>query len=161
MKIDGAFIGQAVEKSGQSSTQAKGKTGGADDDAFGALLQSEAQPAGQTAGQDSAVYGPTSVAGLLSLQAIARGAAQPSRSSEAISSLNSVLDGLDSLHNALKTTTSPKDINSLIEGINQQAASLDDKTAGLPADSGLRDLAEETKIAAYMESLKLKRGDYS
>jgi hypothetical protein len=167
MKIDGTLSGQTVEKSGQSSVQSSGQTSGTDGDAFAALLQTEVQSAGETTGQESALCGSTSVANLLSLQSIVQSSAvqssaQPSQatSSQAISSLSTVLDGLDSLQNALQGTKSPKEINSLIDQINQQAAGLDDKTASLPADSGLRDLAEETKVTAYMESMKWKRGDY-
>ena len=161
MKIDGTLIGQAVEKSGPSSAKTKEVAGGAEGDAFAALLQGEVQSSGETTvGQNSAVCGPTSVAGLLSLQSIVSGATPPSQTSEAVSSLNTVFDGLDSLQNALRTSQSPKQINSLIEQINQQAAGLDDKVKGLPSDSGLRDLAEETKVTAYMESTKWKRGDY-
>ena len=160
MKIDETLIGQAVEKSVQSSAQAKGLRSAAGDDAFAALLQGEVESAGKTGGQDSGVCGPASVAGLLNLQSIVQGAGQASRTSEAVSSLNTMIDGLGSLRNALQGAKSPREIDSLIQQVNQQAAGLDAKMTGLPADSRLRDLAEETKVTAYMESLKWKRGDY-
>ena len=80
--------------------------------------------------------------------------------SQAISALDGVLTQFDSLKNALQGNQSPKEINALIEQINAQTAGLDDKMSGLPADHQLRDMAEELKVTAYMESLKWKRGDY-
>ena len=159
MKIDETLISQAVEKSDQSSGQAKGLKS---DDAFASLLQGEVESAGKTGDQDGGVCDTASLAGLWSLQAPSvQGAGKTSQtSSEAVSSLNTVLDGLDSLQNALQGTKSPKEINSLIEQINQQAAGLDTQMSGLPDDSPLRGLAEETKVTAYMESMKWKRGDY-
>ncbi|MCL5406375.1 MAG: hypothetical protein M1398_06625 [Deltaproteobacteria bacterium] len=165
MKIDGTLIRQAVEESGQAGAgqspgQAKGAKSAAGGDAFANLLQSEVESAGETGGQDSGVYGPTSVSGLWGAQSIVPGLGQPSPTSETISSISTILDGLDSLQNALQATKSPKQINSLIQQINEQAAGLDNKMTGLPANSRLRDLAEETKVTAYMESMKWKRGEY-
>ncbi|MGC9195960.1 MAG: hypothetical protein ACP5IL_10965 [Syntrophobacteraceae bacterium] len=157
MKIDQTIVTQAVEDSGQSGPT-KGTQGGSD--AFATLLQNEVGPTGQADGQDSAVCGPGALGGLYSTQAIIPSSPQTSSSSETVSSLSSIFDGLDSLQDALNASKSPKEINSLIERINGQAAGLDDKMSGLPADSPLRDLAEETKVTAYMESLKFKRGDY-
>ena len=48
----------------------------------------------------------------------------------------------------------------MIEQVNAQAAALDDKVSGLSSDHQLRDMAEELKVTAYMESLKWNRGDY-
>jgi hypothetical protein len=158
MKIDQTIVTQAVEDSAQAAGTAKGTPGGAD--AFATLLQNEVGSTGQAGGQDSAVYGPGAMPGLYSTQAIIPTSPQTSSSSQTVSSLSSIFDGLDSLQTALNASKSPKEINSLIEQINGQAAGLDDKMRGLPADSPLRDLAEETKVTAYMESLKLKRGDY-
>ena len=166
MKIDPKSIGETVEESGKarsapSPAKVKSSPGASDGDAFASLLLNEVQSAGETVGQDSAVSGPASLSSPWSTQSILQASGQPSSpSSGTITSLNSIFDGLDSLQSALQGVKSPKDINSLIEQINQQAAGLDDKMSGLPANSKLRDLAEETKVAAYMESLKWKRGDY-
>lgn len=165
MKIDGVFDRQAVEESGksraaQSAGQTKGTNSASGDDPFATLLQSEVGSAGETGDPDSAVYGPAGLTGPWSTQSIVQAAGQTSPTSRAISSLSSIFDGLDSLQNGLQANKSPKEINSLIEQINQQAAGLDDKVSGLPANSQLRDLAEETKVTAYMESMKWKRGDY-
>ncbi len=160
MKIDGTLSGQAVEKSAQSSAKAKGQASGAATDPFAALLQNEVDSTGQTGSQDSSVGGVASVAGLWGLQPVALASGQSSPTSQAISSISGVLDGLDSLRNALKGANSPRQIDSLVQQVSEQAAALADKTSTLPADSGLRDLAEETKVTAYMESVKWSRGDY-
>lgn len=160
MKIDGTLNGQEVEKSAQSSARAKGQASGAATDPFAALLQSEVDSAGQTGSQDSAACTAASVAGLWGLQPIAPASGQSSQTSQAISSISGVLDGLDSLQNALKGASSPRQIDSLVQQVSQQASALADKASTLPADSGLSDLAEETKVTAYMESVKWKRGDY-
>ena len=158
MKIDQTVVTQAVEDSAQAGQAVKGGQGGAD--AFATFLQKEVGAAGQTDGQSSAVSGPGALAGIYGTQAIMPSFSETSPSSRTVSSLSSIYDGLDSLRQALNTSKSPKEINSLIEQINSQAAGLDNKMSGLPADSPLRDLAEETKVTAYMESLKFKRGDY-
>jgi uncharacterized phage infection (PIP) family protein YhgE len=86
--------------------------------------------------------------------------AQAPQLPQTISAVNDVLTQLDSLKNALRQTGSPKEIDALIEQINAQAADLDGKMSGLPADHKLRDIAEELKVTAYMESTKWRRGDY-
>ena len=107
-----------------------------------------------------AVCEPGGLPGPLGIQSLISNSAQPPELSQAISALDSTLTQFDSLKNALQQNLSPKQINSLIEQINEQTAGLDDKMSGLPADHQLRNMAEELKVTAYMESLKWKRGDY-
>ncbi|MGC8491694.1 MAG: flagellar assembly protein FliX [Syntrophobacteraceae bacterium] len=158
MKIDGIYTGQAIEKSGAAQTkESKSASSGND---FAGLLAGEIDSAGKSGALESGVGGPESVAGLMGAQALALNPAQSSGTSEAVSSLTSMLDGLDSLQNALQGGSSPKQIDSLIKQVNQQASGLDAATSALPADSNLRGLAEEAKVTAYMESVKWRRGDY-
>lgn len=96
----------------------------------------------------------------MGVQSLISNSAQSPELSQAISALDSTLTQFDSLKNALQQNLSPKQINSLVEQINEQTAGLDDKMSGLPADHPLRNMAEELKVTAYMESLKWKRGDY-
>lgn len=158
MKIDETLSSQAVQKSMQSSGAPSQNAVG--NDAFAQLLDGEIAGLGEETAPDSAVCGPGSVQGFWAPQSLMSNSAQTSQLTEAVSSLDDVLTQLDSLKNALQQTRSPKEINSLIEQINEQTAGLDDKMSGLPADHQLRDIAEELKVTAYMESLKWRRGDY-
>jgi hypothetical protein len=156
MRIDEILSGQAVQESKQS--EEAGSPGG--DDAFAPLLQSEIAGQGQNTALDGAVSGSGGLSGPWGIQSLVSNSAQPAELSQAISALGGVLTQFDSLTNALQESKSPKEINALIEQINVQTAGLDDKMSGLPANHQLRDLAEEVKVTAYMESLKLRRGDY-
>ena len=156
MKIDETLNQQAVQESQQSTGQ---KTVSSDD-AFATLLQSEISGPQSDAAGDSAVYGSGGISGPLGIQSLISNSAQTPEVSQAISALDSALTQLDSLKNALQKNVSPKEVNSLIEQVNVQTAGLDEKMSGLPADHQLRDMADDLKVTAYMESLKWKRGDY-
>ncbi len=160
MRIDRVLSGQSA----QESKHSEGAGSAVGDDAFALLLQSEivgqeqeTAPHGPAPG---AISGPEVLSGLLGIQSDVSNSAQAPELSQAISALDGVLTQLDSLKNALQGVKSPKEINALIEQINAQTAQLDDKMNGLPDNHQLRDLAEELKVAAYMESLKWRRGDY-
>jgi hypothetical protein len=141
----------------QESQQSTGTKTVSSDNAFATLLQSEISgPQSETA----AVCEPGGLPGPLGIQSLISNSAQSPELSQAISALDSTLTQFDSLKNALQQNLSPKQINSLIEQINEQTAGLDDKMSSLPADHQLRNMAEELKVTAYMESLKWKRGDY-
>ena len=155
MIIDEILNQQAIQESQQST----GPKTVSSDNAFAMLLQSEISgPQSETVRY--AVCEPGGLPGPLGVQSLISNSAQPPELSQAISALDSTLTQFDSLKNALQQNMSPKQINSLIEQINAQTAGLDDKMSGLPADHQLRDMAEELKVTAYMESLKWKRGDY-
>ncbi len=156
MKIDETLSLKALQESNQPS--ANKSAGG--DQAFALMLQGEISDQPQQIAQGDAVSLPGSIPAIPGTQSMAPGSTQTPDASEAISALDGVLSQLDALKDALQKTGSPKDINSLIEGINSQTAGLDDKMSGLPADHKLKDIAEELKVTAYMESLKWKRGDY-
>ncbi|MGA2400588.1 MAG: hypothetical protein ABSG91_02640 [Syntrophobacteraceae bacterium] len=156
MRIDETLKQQAIQESQQST----GQKSVSSDDAFALLLQSEISGSQAEVASDSAVCGLGGVAGPLGIQSMIPASAQTSGLSQAISALDSTLTQFDSLISAIQENKSPREINSLIEQINAQTAGLDDKMSGLPADHQLRDMAEELKVTAYMESLKWRRGDY-
>jgi hypothetical protein len=156
MRIDETLNQQAIQESQQSTGQ---KTVSSDN-AFAMLLQSEISGSPSEAAGDSAVSGAGGISGTLGIQALISNSAQTPEVSQAISALDGALTQFDSLKNALQANTSPKEINSLIEQINVQTAGLDEKMSGLPADHQLRNVADDLKVTAYMESVKWKRGDY-
>ena len=156
MRIDGNPSSQYV----QVSTQSKEAQGADGKDAFASLLQNEISGQAQEISAESSVSGPESLPGLWGITSLPPNSIQSPEVSQAVSALDGVLSQFENLQNALLETTSPKEINGLIDQINAQAAGLDDKMSGLPADHQLRNLAEELKVNAYMESLKWNRGDY-
>jgi hypothetical protein len=158
MKIDDILSGQNIQESKSSSTP---KTADGGSDAFAMLLQNEIVGQGQPAAPDDAVSGPAGLTSLLGVQALISNSDQTPEVSTAMSAIDDVLTQLDSLGGALQQgNKTPKEIDALIQGINSQAAGIDDKISGLPADHKLRDMAEEVKVTAYMESTKWNRGDY-
>lgn len=155
MRIDEIQNQQAV----QESEQSKGPQSGTGDSVFALLLQSEITGPGEETAPSGALCEPISIPNL-GIQALSVNSAQAPQLPQTISAVNDVLTQFDSLKNALQQTGSPKEINALLEQINAQAADLDGKMSGLPADHKLRDIAEELKVTAYMESTKWRRGDY-
>jgi hypothetical protein len=149
MRIDEVLNQQAVQESQQSTGQKSTST----DDAFAQLLKSEISGSGTLAVSDD-------ISGSLGIQSITSSSVQSPELSQAISAIDSAITQLDSLSNAIQQNKSPKEINTMIEQVNAQAAALDDKVSGLSSDHQLRDMAEELKVTAYMESLKWNRGDY-
>ncbi len=142
------------------SKELKDKKSVGPNDAFALLLKSEiAGPEGETA-PDNTVTGPETLPGLWSLESSDTDSENAPDLSKPISALDSTIDQLDSLEKALQTNKSPKEIDALIQQINSQVASLDDKLGSLPTNHPLREMAEDMKITAYMESTKWKRGDY-
>jgi hypothetical protein len=156
MRIDEVLSSQVVQESKQSNASQSAKG----DDAFALLLQNEiAKPQEQTV-EDDAVCQSESLSAPRGSQPLVPTSAQSPEVSQSVSALDGVLTQLDSLQNALREAKSPKDVDALIEQINTQTAGLDAKMSGLPADHPLRDMAEDLKVTAYMESVKWKRGDY-
>jgi len=158
MRIDEILSQQAVQESKQSNVS----QGAGGDNTFALVLQNEiAKPEEETV-TDGAVGESGSLPGLWGPQSLMANSAQaPPEVSQAVSALDGVLTQLDSLKNALGEAKSPKEVGAMIEQINTQTADLDEKMAGLPAGHALRDMAEEVKVTAYMESVKWRRGDYS
>ncbi len=156
MRIDEILSQQAAQESEQSSgSQSAGR-----DDAFALLLQEVIAGPGEETVPDGAVCESGSAPGLWGIQPLSPNSAQASEASQALSALDGVLTQFDSLKNALQEVKSPKEVDALIEQINAQTAGLDDRMSGLPADHQLREMAEELKVTAYMESVKWRRGDY-
>ncbi len=157
MKIQDLLGKQAI----QGDTSVKKQDGAASPDDFAALLQNELSGM-QTGSAPSSVTGPEPASPLTNLSSIlgVGAASDNSAVAQPVSAIEDTLAGLDSLGQALQGDKSPKEINSLIDKINAQAAGLDDKLSGLPTNHPLKDLGEEVKIAAYTESVKWKRGDY-
>jgi hypothetical protein len=160
MKIDQVLSEQTIKESKRSG----GACSEGADAAFTQLLESEIAEQGQaTAPEGSApsgVSGMEGLSGLWGAQSPVSNSAQTPMLSQAVSALDGVLTQFDSLANALQGVKSPKEINGLIEQLNTQTASLDDKVSELPANHQLKDLVEELKVASYMESVKWNRGDY-
>ncbi len=156
MKLDEILNQQAI----QESQQSKGRQSAGADDAFALLLQSELSGSGAQAVSNDAVCGVGDLPGSPGIQSSIANAVQSPELSQALSALDGAVTQLDSLSDALQQNKSPKEIDALIEQVNAQADALDDKMSGLPSDHQLRDMAEEFKVTAYMESLKWKRGDY-
>jgi hypothetical protein len=156
MKIDDVLGGQPVQESKQSE---ESQSAGASD-SFALLLQGEIAGQAQQVSTEGTVNGLADFPGIWGVQSPASNSSQPTGLSQAVSTLDGVLAQFDSLKDALQGVKSPKEINAMIEQISAQTAGLDDKMNGLPADHQLRDLAEEFKVSAYMESVKWNRGDY-
>jgi hypothetical protein len=156
MKIDEILSGQAAQVSKKSEDVGKAGT----DDAFALLLQNEIAGQEQETAPNEVAGSSDAISSLPGVQSETSDSADSHDLSQAISALDGVLTQFDSLQNALQTTASPKEIGALIGQLNTQTASLDDSMSSLPEDHQLRDLAEEVKVTAYMESLKWKRGDY-
>ena len=156
MRIDETLKQQAMQESQQST----GLKTVSSDNAFAMLLDSEMSGPQSEAASDSAVCGSGGISGPSGIQPLLSNSSEAPEVSQAVSALDSTLTQLDSLKNALQENKSPKEINSLIEQINAQTAGLDEKMSGLPADHQLREMADDLKVTAYMESLKWKRGDY-
>ncbi|MCG8552486.1 MAG: hypothetical protein MI799_18945, partial [Desulfobacterales bacterium] len=73
-----------------------------------------------------------------------------------------LLNSLESYASLLDNTNVPlKDIKSVLEGLNEDAASLLEETLSLGEDDQeLIDIANSTAITAKTEYLKFQRGDY-
>ncbi len=157
MKIQDILSQQPI----QSDENIKKKQDGSQpSEAFSALLENELTGI-QTGSGSSAVTGTDPALALSGMTGVLGiGNTTDPALTQPISAIENTLDDLDSLGQALQGNKSPKEINSIVEKINAQAAGLDDKLSGLPTDHPLKDLGEEVKIAAYTESVKWNRGDY-
>jgi hypothetical protein len=156
MRVDEILKQQAV----QENQQVNGRQSAGTDDAFALLLENEMSGSGTQAVSDDAVSGVEDLSTTLGVQSSILNTGQSPELSKAISAMDAAVTQLGSLSDALQQNRSPKEIDTLIEQVNGQAASLDDKMSGLPPDHQLRGMAEEFKVTAYMESLKWKRGEY-
>ncbi|MHC1726653.1 MAG: hypothetical protein AB9866_11675 [Syntrophobacteraceae bacterium] len=151
MRIDDILKQQGV----QQETDLKTRKGDRNEGAFEKLLESEMSGVGSNVGADP-VLGPGGLNAVWGIESMTAG----SELSQPISALENTLSSIDLLGEALQGNKSPKEIDTIIARINSSAAELDEKLSGLPADHPLKDMAEEVKVAAYIESVKWKRGDY-
>jgi hypothetical protein len=156
MKIDDVLGSQTVQESKKSEESQSTGAG----DSFALLLQGEITGQAQQVSTEATVNGPADFPPVWGVQSPVSNLSQQPGLSQAVSTLDGVLAQFDSLKDALQGVKSPKEINAMIEQISAQTAGLDDKMSGLPADHQLRDLSEELKVSAYMESVKWNRGDY-
>jgi hypothetical protein len=157
MKVDEILKQQAV----QETQQATGRQGAGSNEDFALLLQNEITGAGTSAVSESSVSGVDNLSSAFGiLQSSISNLTQSPELQQAVTAVDGAVAQLGSLSDALQQDKSPKEIDALIEQIQEQAAGLDEKLGGLPSDHQLRDLAEEFKVTAYMESVKWKRGDY-
>ncbi|MFZ2448137.1 MAG: hypothetical protein WAW37_17405 [Syntrophobacteraceae bacterium] len=82
------------------------------------------------------------------------------QASDGIAAIEDVIAKLQSLEQALQGDASPKQVDLIVAKIGDAAAKLREKTDSLPGNDSLRDISEEVSVAAYMESVKWRRGDY-
>ncbi len=151
MKIDDLIRQQAI----QGTTEAKKQDAAKSGEDFAALLQSEITGS-QLGAEASPISGTGSISSILSIDPMS----ENEQLSGPISAIEDTLTQLDSLGEALQGNKSPREIDAIINRVNSEAAGLDGKLSGLPGDHPLKDVAEEVKIASYVETVKWKRGDY-
>lgn len=157
MRIDEILSQQAI----QESQDLKGRQSTGTEDAFALLLQNEMSTSGSSTVSSDVVSEVDDLSGTLGVQSSISNAVQSPELLQAISAIDGAVTQLGSLSDALRQNKSSKEIGAMIEQIGEQSSGLDDKISGLPSDHQLRDMAEEVKVTAYMESLKWKRGDYT
>ena len=156
MRVDD-ILKQVIQQNGQTTGQSSSGT----DTSFDLLLQSEISSSEAQSAPNSDFSGVEDLSGTLNIQPLISNATPASSESQALGALDDAMNQLTSLNDAISRNKSPKEINSLIEQHNSGAAGLDDKLSGLASNHPLRDISEELKVTSYMESVKLKRGDYS
>lgn len=152
MKIDDIGKQQAIQWNREDTRQVSN----AADGGFASLLQDEIEDTSIEAGSGSAVSEISSIPGMLALQSTTA-----TNATDQIDAVGSVIDTLDSLGTALKQNASPKQVDSLISQLGDQASGLRSTLGDLPEDHPLQQMSEELNITAYMESVKSKRGDYA
>lgn len=150
MKIDDIGRQQSIQWNQENPKQVSSTADGG----FAALLQDEIE--GNTeVNSEAAVSGIGSIPALLQIQPVAA-----SSTTDQIDAVGSVIDTLDSLGAALKQNASPRQVDTLIGQLGNQAAGLRNTLSDLPEDHPLQQMSEELNITALMESIKSKRGDY-
>lgn len=151
MRIDDILKQQGVQQEKELKTRKDDPIAGT----FEKLLESEMSGVGSTVGPDP-VLGPGSLNAVWGIESMNAG----SELSQPISAIENTLSSIDLLGEALQKNKSPREIDAIISKINSGAAELDEKLSGLPPGHPLKDVAEEVKVTAYVESVKWKRGDY-
>lgn len=151
MKIDDLLKSQII----QGNPEVDKKKAEGRDDAFATLLQNEMASVQGTAPQ-------TDISALdagLQISAL-QGVPGDSDFTNSIESMQDVISKLQSLETGLQENLSPKEIDGIVGEISDASARLKDNMRSLPDNTELSDMAEEINIAAYMESVKWRRGDY-
>jgi len=151
MKIDHIYQPQEILSDSVKDKRAAPKPG----DDFAAMLGSEMSQVDEME-SDAVVSGPDPAFSVPCLTGIL---ADPDAAGR-ISDLEDVLASLQSLENGLRENTSPKAVEEIIQKIGAASDKLRESARGLPEDAPLSRIAEEANIAAYMESIKWRRGDY-
>jgi hypothetical protein len=150
MKIDDV---SKVQPGVQNPRSEKRGAVGAED--FTALLKDEMSNTGGTEQADSV----SDLDALSGVPGLSPAISDPALA-DRISAVENVITKLDSLDKALNdNSVSPKKLDGIIQELGEAAARLHKSVEGL--SSPLSDMSEEANVLAYMESVKLRRGDYA
>lgn len=150
MKIGNIWGQQPVQENPEIGSQSRPEQDGS----FAALLEAEMGGGVREAGADriaiSEMQGLSALAPLTGATDLSGG----------ISAIEEALSGLDSLQDALLSNGSAREVDAIAYRLDAGVLDLQDRLESLPEDHPLRRLGEEINVAAYMESVKWKRGDY-
>jgi hypothetical protein len=121
---------------------------------FAALLQDEMSETGD-AQKTGAALSPDLLSGVLGLEPAIADPALADR----ISTVENVIARLDILDQALNdNSVSPKKLDGIIKELGEAATRLQKSVEGLSGP--LAGISQEVNVLAYMEAVKLRRGDY-
>ncbi len=122
---------------------------------FAALLEDELSDTDKlgSATEISELASPSSISGI-------SGAKCDSNVSAMIQDVDGMISMLQSLEESLKNQTAPKHVDQLIKKMATAADKLQARAEDVSGNEGLKDLAQEVNVAALMESVKWRRGDY-
>jgi hypothetical protein len=82
-------------------------------------------------------------------------------SAQAVTALDNAGEGLDKILQGLQAHNLPlASVEEAISSLSREAEQLQAIVKGLPQNDALKELGEEMKVLAYVESIKWKRGDY-
>ena len=151
MKIGEPWKVQSVEGSPESK-----KSGAKRPDAdFAALLQDELSGTDETSSNKkiSELNQVLPTAGI-------SGVTGDTRLSDLMEKIDGVISKLQSFEQALQTNASPKQVDQIVKEMGEAADKLQSTAEGASGYAGLDDVTQEINVAAYMESVKWRRGDY-
>lgn len=151
MKIGEFWKLQSIDENAE--TQKKGAAKANSD--FAALLQGELSDT-EKSGSATQV---SDLSATASLSAVS-GAKCDSNVSGMIQDVDGMISMLQSLEELLKNQDNPKQVDQLIKKMTTAADKLQTRMEDVSGNEGLKDLANEVNVAALMESVKWRRGDY-
>ncbi|MEM5788338.1 MAG: hypothetical protein AAGU11_13565 [Syntrophobacteraceae bacterium] len=77
-----------------------------------------------------------------------------------LAAIEDVVAKMQALVDGLGGGASPKSLDGVVKDLGNLSATIEDKLGEMGEDPKLKDIAEEVNIAAFMESVKWRRGDY-